>query len=49
MIILHYFGAILCTLLLWVETPATPKAVEVETLPAITHLHPLLDVLPDLL
>lgn len=49
MIIPHYFGAILCTLLLWVETPEAPKPVVQEKLPAITHLHPLLDVLPDLL
>lgn len=49
MIIPHYFGAILCTLLLWVETPGSPRTAEPESPPAITELHPLLDVLPDLL
>lgn len=49
MIIPHYFGAILCALFLWVETPEIPKTAEQEKLPAITELHPLLDLLPDLL
>ncbi|MGN6418255.1 MAG: hypothetical protein ACTHMC_12230 [Pseudobacter sp.] len=49
MIIPHYFGAILCTLLLWVEAQEAPIPAEQEKLPAITELHPLLDLLPGLL